>query len=119
MSYNRPTLIHKDHKIISRSKNLRGILAYARRRAHYGLPIGVRNVIIFPHADHSATLFVRFNDGASSVLEFASYLVACGWIKSRRSWGLLQTTSNHGLFALYAGEQTDYARYCQTVRIIR
>lgn len=71
--------IRKEGRIISRSKNLRGITRYRSQpdRAH-----------ILGLADGGALLRVRFKDGAYSVAKFASVDVCRRWCQARRAPGL-------------------------------
>lgn len=79
------TEIVKDGKVIHRSRNLRGILEYARR-------ILIDSVTIKPvfssdapfvHSKASAILFVRWIDGATCETDFASFTICVDWCKDR------------------------------------
>jgi len=74
-------------KTVKRSKNLRGILDYARKEP-------VVKVYVKPNKawepcalDCGAFVTFVFYDGAKSRVEFASASVAHDWILARRSWG--------------------------------
>lgn len=75
------TEIVKDGAIVASSKNLRGILDYARKSR-----------VVFVSAApceknaHNGRLFVRFEDGAEGRAFFACYTVLLEWIGNRRSW---------------------------------
>ena len=76
--------IFKDGKRISYSKDLRGIIDYARKH-------GVAKVIIVERkfaSEFGGTLYILFGDGATVKTGFRSYDVLEGWIAARRSWGL-------------------------------
>lgn len=71
--------IEKNGQIIRQSRNLRGIVDYARssKPARVELtPFGVCN----------GRLRVIFNDGASTSAHFASYHIMIDWVRNRRSW---------------------------------
>ena len=73
-------LIHKNGATVKRSKNLRGILDYAREE-----PVVKASVVV--DKDGSADIVFTFLDGAKSLVHFASNQVFQGWILKRRSWG--------------------------------
>lgn len=77
-------------KIVARSKNLRGILTYARKR-------GIDRVVISKNAEGSnwdATVCYEFSDGAYSIVQWASFDVAVSWTHARRSWGYVDVVLN-------------------------
>lgn len=63
-----------------KSRNLRGILDYARISP-------VERVHIRPAHGHSAFLDVYYANGAVGYATFADPRVCANWVKSRRSWG--------------------------------
>jgi hypothetical protein len=75
------TIFNADGEPVARSKNLRGILAYARRSP-------VKRASAYAKGDGGAFVVFIFNNGAESRVDFASFAVAKAWIASRRSWGL-------------------------------
>lgn len=66
-----------DGCIVSRSKNLRGILDYSRRHI-------VERVDIWPHVSGTAQLGVTWINGASVITDFQSFTVCRQWCTSRR-----------------------------------
>lgn len=80
--------IFKDGKRVSHSKNLRGILDYARKH-------GVAKVLIMENlaSEFGGTLNIIFGDGATVTTNFNSYKVLESWIAARRSWNLKETLS--------------------------
>jgi hypothetical protein len=71
-----------DMNVIRTSRNLRGILDHARR-------VPVRQVSVADHIDGGALISVYYDNGDSCTTEFASRSVCEGWVKARRSWGLV------------------------------
>lgn len=65
-----------------RSRDLRGLLDYARRNYRSY----VAAVAIAPLPNGGGSLEVRYADGAVGTDRFASFFVLCGWLRSRRSW---------------------------------
>lgn len=65
-------------KVVSNSRNLRGLLDYARKHFIHRVAICNRN-------SHGA-LYVEFENGATCRTEFADYSVLVRWILARRSW---------------------------------
>lgn len=63
---------------VSRSKNLRGILAYARTSP-------VRKVWVAPFAGQGL-LRVKYENGAHSTITFADYAAMSQWVLSRKAW---------------------------------
>lgn len=83
--------VYLNHQPVARSKNLRGILDYARkiRRPFYIDP--VRRASIFPVGAGKyprADVLIEFCDGAICLTHFESYLVASHFVETRRSWNL-------------------------------
>jgi hypothetical protein len=76
-----PHVIYCGGKIVSRFRNLRGVLFYARKH-------GVKEVTLAAQEDHAALVYFQFVNGGECWVSFNSYTVAQGWIRSRRSWGL-------------------------------
>lgn len=75
------TIYLKDQPV-SKSKNLRGILDYARR-----FPVVSVYVQRYPETGGAAVQFA-FDNGADAFADFNSYTIACNWINARRSWHL-------------------------------
>lgn len=75
------TIFSADGEPVARSKNLRGILTYARRSP-------VKRASVYAKGDGAAFVVFIFTDGAESRVDFASFAVAKAWIASRRSWDL-------------------------------
>jgi hypothetical protein len=73
--------IVKQGKVVSRSRNLRGIKTYARRSP-------VERVNVIGKDKCGALLYVQFEDGAECRAVFESFGVCSAWVKARRSWGL-------------------------------
>lgn len=97
-----PILITKAGRTVSKSRNLRGVMNYARKSY-------VREWRASMTDDYGARIWVTFEDGAESRFEFASWDVAQRWIRARRSWGLqaIATWPTHETFGLLCGD----ARY--------
>jgi hypothetical protein len=91
--------IRKDGRIVSRSKNLRGVLRYGRNK----MPLGplrvaakaVTRVHVLGTIDGGALLRVRWSDGAYAVAKFACVTVARRWVQARRSWPCARFTPVH------------------------
>lgn len=75
------TTIIKDGKTIRTSKNLRGMLDYARVS-----PVTSVNAYRDPSNSERGLLDVTYFDGAQSRASFASYHVMVDWVRERRSW---------------------------------
>lgn len=69
-------------KVVARSRNLRGLLDYARKEPPVSAAVN--------KTPTGGRLTVFFNDGALCHVEFADYSVACGWIAGRRSWDFIR-----------------------------
>lgn len=74
-------VIHKEGRVVSRTRNLRGVIDYARRH-------GVKRASAYAKGEGRGFIAFHFADGAESRVDFESYVVAWRWIESRRSWGL-------------------------------
>ena len=73
------TEVTKNGKVIRRSKNLRGIIDYAR----FSPVVKVDGV--FHHENEvRGILTVEYFDGCTSKASFASYHIMVDWIRSRR-----------------------------------
>jgi len=79
MSYLYSVAIEKNGQIIRHSKNLRGIVDYAR----ISKPLRVE---LTPINKSNGRLRVIFADGASTSAHFASYHIMIDWVRNRRSW---------------------------------
>lgn len=76
--------IYKDGKTVSRSKNLRGILEYARKHK-------IRAISMATHSTagatcQHATLRITFGDNAQTAADFADVNHIKQWLRSRKSW---------------------------------
>ena len=70
--------IEKNGQIIKSSRNLRGILDYAR--------ISTPKRIELTNQATMGRMRIIFSDGASASADFASFNVMVDWVKNRRSW---------------------------------
>jgi hypothetical protein len=73
--------ILKQGQVVARSRNLRGVSAYARRSP-------VDRVTVIAKDNAGAFLYVQYEDGAECRTHFESFQVCSAWVKARRSWGL-------------------------------
>lgn len=73
------TRIEKNGQIIKTSRNLRGIVDYARTSKP-------ARIELTPQGKVNGRLRVIFADGASTSAHFASYHIMVDWIRNRRSW---------------------------------
>lgn len=89
-------------KSVAHSRNLRGILSYARKAF-------VRNVYCTRNGDGTGFVCFTFDDGARCRTEFADYTVLLRWVRSRRSWDLREIfcSENMTQFTILCGD----ARY--------
>ena len=71
--------IRRCGEVVRRSRNLRGILDYARKQP-------VTSVSITRTHD-GATVYVNFYDNAVCLCTFGCFTVARDWFTNRRSWG--------------------------------
>lgn len=83
--------IRHDGRIVSRSRNLRGVLRYGRgKRALGPLQIrgvpGVQSVHVLELPDGGALLRLRWTNRAYAVARFASCTVARNFARARRYW---------------------------------
>ena len=72
-------IFNSNGKLIKRSKNLRGILDYARVSP-------VNTVLCHENFDRSYTVEFTFDNDALGLTVFADWRVLCHWLKARRSW---------------------------------
>jgi len=82
-------LIGKQGQIVSQSRNLRGLLDYARRHPVVWIetqPLTWVSRDGRPLWPAGARLYLRFADGAEAMTYFSSYAVLQDWIKARRTW---------------------------------
>lgn len=84
--------IIKDGRTARRSRNLRGILAYAAAERTY-----VERVELTLLAEGKGQLTVTWADGARAVTEFADFAVCCDWLASRYSLWRVATLGLTGL----------------------
>lgn len=75
------TQVIKNGQVIHTSKNLRGMLDYAR--VHQ--VAWIESCQIGPNKGQG-TMRVIYSDGAESRANFASYHVMIDWIRNRRTW---------------------------------
>lgn len=94
--------IRKDGRVVSRSRNLRGIMRYSstlRRDPAMACdtrePWRVRAVHVLGLVDGGALLRVRWMDGAYSVARFASLTTCRRWVQARRYWPAPRVTHPH------------------------
>lgn len=73
--------IIRQGKVESDSRNLRGLMDYARRNT-------IQRVTLEMTEDYGALFHVRFVNGATLNTEFAGWDVAQRWVRARRSWSL-------------------------------
>lgn len=73
---------NKGGDVIRRSRNLRGVLDYARVSPVESVSITARHV----PGDSSYHLAFRFDDGSTCTAAFAAWRVAADWLLARRSW---------------------------------
>lgn len=84
--------IERQGKTVSRSKNLRGILTYARNH-------GVHIAQAIPaKTDGKGVLAVKFRDGAEVATQFESYEVLRDWLRGRHSWTGTRWINGQGPF---------------------
>lgn len=79
--------IIKNSRVVSQSKNLRGIVAYARQ-------VKLASIVIQPKPDLSASLAISWVDGATCFTNFASYTVCQHWCNKktiRLGWPIAST----------------------------
>ena len=82
------TNIIKGGQIIRKSKNLRGMLEYARLSP----VVRIEACDIGPFEDANqrlrsqGTMLVLYRDGATCRANFESYRVMLAWVRKRRSW---------------------------------
>jgi hypothetical protein len=74
--------IMKEGACVARSRNLRGILDYARRSpvAHIETSMG------YDGSPVRGLVLVKYADGAHCLTDFASYHIMIDWLRGRRSW---------------------------------
>ena len=74
------TIHDSDNKAIRKSRNLRGLLDYAREHSICRLSIYERN----EETETSAYIYVGFTNGAWCCVNFADYRVLRMWVSARR-----------------------------------
>ena len=67
---------NKDFEVVSRSRNLRGILSYSRHTA-------VERIDLYKAPDGCGQFGITWCDGASCITDFASYNVMADFAKKR------------------------------------
>lgn len=84
--------IVKNSMVIRNSKNLRGLLDYARI-----FPV-VRVELTPTNNGHNGNLIVTYVDGSHGQAIFASYHIMVDWVRNRRSWrGAVVVDNGDGL----------------------
>lgn len=83
--------IYRAGRVVSQSRNLRGIMRYTSRNWP-GRHVSRVHVLETPSG---ALLRVRWSDGAYAVALFASCTVARRWVQARRSWPTARFTPLH------------------------
>lgn len=73
------TAVEYRGELIRKSKNLRGMLEYARISK-------VSRVELSPAGKLNGRLRVVYANGATSSAHFASYHIMVDWVRNRRSW---------------------------------
>ncbi len=73
-------ILTKDGKLY-RSRNLRGLLDYARK--HWSSYVAAVKISPIPGG---GSLEVLYGDGAVGTDTFADFTVLCHWLRCRRSW---------------------------------
>ena len=74
-------VIDKNENTIRHSKNLRGMLDYAR--VSPAVKIETRNT---PENTKCGLLRVTYANGCYSIADFCSYHIMIDWVRNRRSW---------------------------------
>lgn len=74
------TTIRLNDEIVSRSRNLRGVLDYARKH-------GIARVRIAPEGKYEGLLFVEFTNWATSLVRFSSFGVLREFVQERAKPG--------------------------------
>jgi hypothetical protein len=75
------TIRNADFRIVATSRNLRGLLTYARTVAP------VSRVDLYenkPGATWGSQFGITFADGSSSISDFAQFSILCEWVETRR-----------------------------------
>jgi len=76
-------IVDASGKVIHRSRNLRGILDYARHT-------WIEEAVAQPAQEGKGILSVTFGDGCTCMTEFADFTVLCWWLRCRRSWAAVR-----------------------------
>jgi len=76
-------IIRHRERVVSQSKNLRGIRDYARVSPVRTVICRMRNA---HPKDPGGLLFVRYDNGAECETTFASYHIMVDFVRNRRSW---------------------------------
>lgn len=74
------TIRDTDFRVVATSRNLRGLLTYARKSP-------VTRVDLYenrPGATWGAQFGVTFADGASSISDFAQFSILVNWVETRK-----------------------------------
>jgi len=89
------TKITKNGKVIRRSKNLRGIIDYARCS-----PVAKVDGVFDPDNEVRGILTVEYSDGCTSKASFASYHIMVDWVRNRRIFrdALVTLSKDFGYF---------------------
>lgn len=87
-----PIVIKLHGKVASKSRNLLGVFDYGRRH-------GIHSVLINQlWRSSGGRLQIRFDNGAITSTEFASYNVLVNFVKSRRTWPEARVVSRGASF---------------------
>ena len=84
------TVFNAHGEPVARSRNLRGILTYARRHP-------VKRASVYAKGEGRAFVVFIFQGDAESRVDFESFTVARQWVAGRRSWGLRLAGHNETL----------------------
>jgi len=73
--------IYKNSEVVAQSRNLRGLIEYARNKSD------VKIVSCFPKDDDfPPRMAVSYDDGAHCIVEWRSYHIMVDWVRARRKW---------------------------------
>lgn len=87
--------IIRNGRTVAKSRNLRGILDYARKS-----PVRKATVSCY-NRERTGNVYILFEDGSECRTEFAGYIVAVEWIRARRSWQLEAVRCSDDLWEFY------------------
>ena len=84
----------KPWRVVSKSKNLRGILTYARKH-------GIKSAHTMRTVGGYGWLSIYFADGAFCKAHFQSHSVLESWLAARRSWKLKKLQDTNPIYSNY------------------